>query len=120
MFYIGMMYYLNGEADYPYNTPGRRQSETLILSTNVDQKSLETEFSIAICRLIGDKWQSKTQFLAIFDPRCSIVKSVFDCRLPGVYNKMFQNRHPRRHLIWVFNDSDGYTQCILIHAFFSL
>ena len=29
-----------------------RQSETLILSTNVDQKSLETGFSIAICRPI--------------------------------------------------------------------
>ena len=27
------------------NTPGRRQSKTLIPSTNVDQKSLETEFS---------------------------------------------------------------------------
>ena len=25
-----------------------------------------------------------TQFLAIFDPRSSIVKSVFDCRLPGL------------------------------------
>ena len=24
-------------------------------------------------------------------------------------NKMLQNRHPRRHLIWVFNDRDGYT-----------
>ena len=29
-------------------------------------------------------WQSKTQFLAIFDWRSTIVKSVFDCRLPGV------------------------------------
>ena len=28
--------------------------------------------------------QSKTLFLTIFDPRSSIVKSVFDCRLPGV------------------------------------
>ena len=49
----------------------------LILSTNVNQKSLETEYSIAICRLTGDKWQSKTLFLAIFDPRSSIVKSGF-------------------------------------------
>ena len=40
-------------------TPGRRQSKTLILSTNVDQKSIETEFSIAI----GNR---KTPFLAIF------------------------------------------------------
>ena len=54
------------------------------ISTNVDQKSLETEFSIAICRPTGDKWQSKTLFLANFDPRSSIAKSVFDCRLPCV------------------------------------
>ena len=65
-------------------TSGRRQSKTLIPSTNVDKKSLETEFLIAICRPIGDKWQLKMLFLAIFDPRSSIVKSVFDCRLPGV------------------------------------
>ena len=36
-------------------TTGRRQSETSALSTIVDQKSLETEFSIAICRPISDK-----------------------------------------------------------------
>ena len=65
-------------------TPGRRQSKTSILSTNVDQKSLETEFSIVICRPTGAIWQSKTPFLSIFDPRLSIVQSVFDCRLPGV------------------------------------
>ena len=55
-------------------TPDKRQSETLILSTNVDQNSLETgffdchlspDFSIAICRPTVDKWQSKTLFLAI-------------------------------------------------------
>ena len=38
-------------------TPGRRQSKTLILSTNVDQKSIETELS--------PDWQSLTPFLAI-------------------------------------------------------
>ena len=65
-------------------TPGRWQFEKSILSTNVDQKSLETEFSIAICRPTGDKWQSKKLFLAIFDPRSSIIMSVFDCRLPSV------------------------------------
>ena len=68
----------------PIITPDRRQSETLILSTNVDQISFETEFSIAICRLIGDKWLLKTLFLAIFDPCSSIVKSILDCRLSGV------------------------------------
>ena len=50
----------------------------------VDQISLETEFSIAICRPTGDNWQSIALFLARFDPRLSIVKSVFYCRLSGV------------------------------------
>ena len=60
----------------------------LKLSTNVDKKSLETEFSVAICHITGDKWQWKTLFLAIFDPHSSIIKSVFDCvfdcNLPGL------------------------------------
>ena len=30
--------------NYIFKIPDRRQSKTLILSTNVDQKSLETEF----------------------------------------------------------------------------
>ena len=67
-------------------TSDRWQSKPLILSTNVDQKSLETVFSIAICRPTGDKWQSKTLFLAIFDPRSAIVQTFFDCRLSGVDN----------------------------------
>ena len=46
---------------------------------------LETEFSIAFCRLTGDKWQSKTLFLMIFDPRSSSVKSVFDFCRSGVW-----------------------------------
>ena len=44
-----------------------------ILSRNVDQKSIETVFSIAICRHTGDKWELKTLFLSIFDPRSSIL-----------------------------------------------
>ena len=48
----------------------------LILSTNVDKKLLEIDLSIAICRLNGDKWQSKTLFLVIFDLRSWIVLSV--------------------------------------------
>ena len=42
-------------------------------STNADQKSIETVFSIPICRQCGDKWQSKTLFLLSFDLRSSIV-----------------------------------------------
>ena len=41
------------------------------LSTNADQKYIETVFSIAISRQSGDKWQSKTQFLNILDLRLS-------------------------------------------------
>ena len=38
-------------------------------STCVDKKSIETLFSIAICRQWGYKWQSKTLILLIFDLR---------------------------------------------------
>ena len=68
------------------NTPDRGQLKTLILSTKVDKKIIRIEFSIAICRRTGDKWQLKTLFLAIFDPHSLIVKSVFGCRLSGVRN----------------------------------
>ena len=80
------------------NTPGRRQSKTPILLRNVDQKSLETEFPIAIRRHTSVKWQSITLFLSIFDPRSSIVDSVFDCRLPGVI-KFYH---------YILNDSSGF------------
>ena len=70
------------------STPGRRQSKTPILSRNVNQKSIETVFFIAICRPTGDKWQSKTLFLLIFDLHSSIVDYLFDCDLPGVVSQM--------------------------------
>ena len=56
----------------------------LLLSTNVDKKLLETEFSIAICRPTGNKWQLKTLLLVIFDPSLSIVKSILDSCRPDV------------------------------------
>ena len=40
---------------------------------NVDQKSLETVISIAICRQSGDKWQSKTLFITIFSTFVDII-----------------------------------------------
>ena len=61
------------------------QRVALILSMNVDQNRCK-QFSIAICRPTGKKWQLKTLFLAIFDSRSSIVKSICDWRLPGVVN----------------------------------
>ena len=70
-------------------TPDRWQWKMLILSTNVDKKSLETEFSIASCHPTGDNWQLKTLFLAMFDPRSWIVKSVYDCCLSGAIFLLF-------------------------------
>ena len=35
----------------------------------------------------------KTLFLASFDPRSSMVKSVFDCSLSGVETNFFQQKH---------------------------
>ena len=74
-------------------TPGRGQTKTLKQSTKIDKKSLEAEFSIAICHPTGDKWQSKTLFLAIFDPCSSIVKSVFDCQTYLIHWDMGQTWH---------------------------
>ena len=42
-------------------------------STNPDKKSIKTVFLIAICRLTGDKLQTKTLFQLIFYLRSSIV-----------------------------------------------
>ena len=74
-----------------YNTPGRQQSKTPILSKSVDKKSIEIVFSIAICRQWGDKWQLKTLFLSIFNPRSLIDVYIFDCHLSGVYKSTFAN-----------------------------
>ena len=58
-------------APLSYRTGGnRKRSEQ---SMNAVHKSLETVFSIAICRQSGDKRQSKTLFLTILDLRSSIV-----------------------------------------------
>ena len=66
---------------YSMNTPDRWQLKTLIISTNIDLRLLETDFFD--CRLSPDWRQtaSKTLFLAICDPHSSIIQSVFDCHL---------------------------------------
>ena len=46
--------------------------ETLLTIDECRSKMLETMFLIAICRQTGDKWQSKTMFLTIFD-LCSLI-----------------------------------------------
>ena len=65
------------------STPGRWQSKTLILSTKIDQKSLETEFSIAILLLDWQQMAIENIVSNVFDPH-SLIRSVFDCRLSGV------------------------------------
>ena len=44
---------------------GKATTQNVITIDGRRANSLETEISIAICRLTGDKWQSKTLFLAI-------------------------------------------------------
>ena len=65
---------------FPGITPDRRQSKTLLLSTEVHHTSLETEFSIVICRQMA----IENTVSGDFQSRFSINKSVFDCRLSGV------------------------------------
>ena len=57
-------------------TSDRRQLKTLMISTSIDQISLEKDLFILISRLYGVKWQSKMLVLAIFDLHSSIVKSI--------------------------------------------
>ena len=53
--------------------PGRRQSKTPILSRNVDQKSLETEFSIAICRHVATNDNRKHRFYRFLIRVCRLL-----------------------------------------------
>ena len=54
---------------------------------NADQNSLETAFSIAICRQLDYKWRSKTLFLTIFFYLCTYIDRiiVFDCTYQVCY-----------------------------------
>ena len=52
---------------------------------------METVFLIAICHQWGDKWQSKTLFLLIFDLRFLDSIGIFDCPLPGVFINYFNH-----------------------------
>ena len=63
-------------------------------STNADQQLIETVFSIVICRQWGDKWQSKTLFLLIFNLGSSIVlafliAAYLVCYYMAAYIKMY-------------------------------
>ena len=78
---LGLMFLLKDTTQWPRWCSNPRplclESSTLLLSHCAPQKSLETEFSVAICCQSGDKWELKTLFLAIFDLHMSIVKSIF-------------------------------------------
>ena len=64
-----------------------------IPSTNVDQKKLGTEFSIAISCPTGDKWQSKTLLVVISDLHPSIFKCVPIAAYPVWNQNYFFNRN---------------------------
>ena len=65
-------------------TPDRRQSKThLTIDERESKKTLETVFSIAICRQSGDKWHSKTLFLTLWSTFLDTI-DVFHCNISGV------------------------------------
>ena len=55
------------------NTPGRRQSKTLMLSTNVDQNSKKQGFRMPFVARLATNDYRKHCFPSIFDPRSSII-----------------------------------------------
>ena len=67
---------------------------------------------IAISRPTGDHWQSKTLVVAIYDPRSSIVKRVFDCRISGMEtNFFFQQKYEKcikLFIVTLVSDCSGY------------
>ena len=67
----------NPEDMFSSNTTDMRQSETLLTIDERGYKSLKTVFSSVISRQSGDKWQSKTLFLKMFELRSSIVLMIF-------------------------------------------
>ena len=68
-------------------TPGRWQSKTLIQSTDADQKSIKQAFqlSLAIVNTVTRDYYPRS-LSRTGVPRSSIVKKVFNCRLPGMFN----------------------------------
>ena len=74
---------LGGDSIKDRYTPGKRQSKTLLTIDEHGSKiALETVFLIAICGQSGDKWQSKTLFLTIFDLHSSIVMTFLTAAYP--------------------------------------
>ena len=110
--------------NWQFNIPDRRQWKTLFKqSTNIDQSSLETVFSIAIWCQLDDKWQSKTLFLTIFDLRSSIVLTF----LIAPYTVCFRNMWwlltsrmilPEYYslLIETYKDESVYLKLIFLHV----
>ena len=63
-------------------TPGRWKSKTLILSTNADQKWIKQGLLLSFVNRLAIVNTVSCDYY----PRSSIVKSVFNCRLPGMFN----------------------------------
>ena len=71
-------------------TPDRRQSKAFILSTNEDQNPEKQRFRLLF---VATEWRQMAIENTVsndFDPRSSIVNSVFDCRLSGA-KRLFLN-----------------------------
>ena len=94
---------------YTETTPDRWHSKASILSTNVDQKYLETELLIDIIHQTDNKWQSTTLFLSIFYQHLSIVKA-FSIAAYLMWNQnYFFNRNMKN-----VNNSSPLFQIVLI------
>ena len=78
----------------------------------IDKRRLKivkkTEFFIAISRPTGDNWQSKTQVVAIFDPRSSIVRQEISIAAYPVWKLFFQQEHEKCKLFLVALVSDCF------------
>ena len=75
--------------EYTHRVGGNRKSYNQ--STNADQISIETVFSIAIFCQCADKWQSKILFLNIFDLHSSIVLAFSIAAYPVWYSTVLED-----------------------------
>ena len=96
------------------STPDRRQSKMLILSTRSTSKIIRNR--VFDCHLASD-WRQMTienTYSSAFNPRSSIVKIVFDCRLSGVINMHpeEETQNTNSHSLNLFNDKLFLRTCL--------
>ena len=95
-------------------TRDRRQSKTWILSTNVDQKYVETKLSISI-------WQLKTLFLAIFILVRRLLRafSIVADLVWFLWHLVFFCTNQASGYTYAYNTHNLVFSCLLILAFWS-